>query len=71
MILSDIQDGDLDVVLSLPLHQKNLYFSKLIKKHYPNVKESDPKKAQEIVEDMCKKLLANLVIENYKIIGTQ
>tara|TARA_Y100001970_G_C13449296_1_gene469598 strand:+ start:251 stop:493 length:243 start_codon:yes stop_codon:yes gene_type:complete len=36
-----------------------------------NVKESDPKKAQEIVEDMCKKLLANLVIENYKIIGTQ
>ena len=33
-----------------------------------NVKESDPKKAQEIVEDMCKKLLANLVIENYKII---
>ena len=36
-----------------------------------NVKESDPKKAQKIVEDMCKKLLANLVIENYKIIGTQ
>tara|TARA_B100001121_G_scaffold239619_1_gene213489 strand:- start:201 stop:443 length:243 start_codon:yes stop_codon:yes gene_type:complete len=36
-----------------------------------NVKENDPKKAQEIVEDMCKKLLANLVIENYKIIGTQ
>ena len=33
-----------------------------------NVKENDPKKAQEIVEDMCKKLLANLVIENYKII---
>ena len=43
MILSDIQDGDLDVVLSLPLHQKNLYFSKLIKKHYPNVKQSDPR----------------------------
>ena len=36
-----------------------------------NVKENDPKKAQEIVEEMCKKLLANLVIENYKIIGTQ
>ena len=36
-----------------------------------DVKENDPKKAQEIVEDMCKKLLANLVIENYKIIGTQ
>ena len=36
-----------------------------------NVKENDPTKAKEIVEDMCKKLLANLVIENYKIIGTQ
>ena len=36
-----------------------------------DVKENDPKKAQSIVEDMCKKLLANLVIENYKIIETQ
>ena len=36
-----------------------------------DVNEKDPKKDQEIVEDMCKKLLANLVIENYKIIGTQ
>ena len=35
------------------------------------VKENDPNKAKEIVEEMCKKLLANLVIENYKIIGTQ
>ena len=36
-----------------------------------DVKENDPIKAKEIVEEMCKKLLANLVIENYKIIGTQ
>ena len=36
-----------------------------------DVKENDPAKAKEIVEDMCKKLLANLVIENYKIIETQ
>ncbi len=35
------------------------------------VKENDPKKAKEIVESMCSKLLANLVIENYKIIETQ
>ena len=33
-----------------------------------SIKEDDPNKAKEIVEDMCKKLLANLVIENYKII---
>ena len=33
--------------------------------------ETDPEKAKEKVEEMCKKLLANLVIENYKIIGTQ
>ena len=36
-----------------------------------NVNENDPTKAKGIVEDMCKKLLANLVIENYKIIETQ
>ena len=36
-----------------------------------DVKENDPKKAKEIVEDMCEKLLANLVIENYKIIEIQ
>ena len=36
-----------------------------------DVKENDPNKAKKIVEEMCKKLLANLVIENYKIIGTQ
>tara|TARA_B100000900_G_scaffold382863_1_gene370356 strand:- start:6 stop:248 length:243 start_codon:yes stop_codon:yes gene_type:complete len=35
------------------------------------VKEDDPKKAKAIVDEMCKKLLANLVIENYKIIETQ
>jgi len=34
-------------------------------------KESNPKKAKEKVEEMCKKLLANLVIENYKIIDAQ
>ena len=36
-----------------------------------DVKENDTKKAREIVEEMCKKLLANLVIENYHIIETQ
>ena len=34
-------------------------------------KESNPKKAKEQVEEMCKKLLTNLVIENYKIIDAQ
>ena len=33
-----------------------------------DVNENDPNKAKGIVEDMCKKLLANLVIEDYKII---
>ena len=36
-----------------------------------DVRENDPTKAKGVVEDMCKKLLANLVIENYKIIETQ
>ena len=36
-----------------------------------DTKEDDINKAKEKVEDMCKKLLANLVIEDYKIIETQ
>ena len=32
------------------------------------VSENNETKAKSLVEDMCKKLLANLVIENYKII---
>ena len=32
------------------------------------VNEKDEQKAKIKVEEMCKKLLANLVIENYKII---
>ena len=36
-----------------------------------DVKENDPNKAKAVVENMCKKLLANLVIENFKIIETQ
>tara|TARA_B100001093_G_scaffold286540_1_gene273717 strand:+ start:117 stop:359 length:243 start_codon:yes stop_codon:yes gene_type:complete len=36
-----------------------------------DTKETDPNKAKNKVEEMCKKLLANLVIENYKIIDAQ
>ncbi|MDC3126148.1 phosphoribosylformylglycinamidine synthase subunit PurS [Candidatus Pelagibacter sp.] len=36
-----------------------------------NTKETNPKKAKDKVEEMCRKLLANLVIENYKIIDAQ
>ena len=33
-----------------------------------DTKEDDPQKAKDKVEQMCKQLLANLVIENYKIV---
>ena len=33
-----------------------------------NINEQDENKAKAQVEEMCKKLLANLVIENYKIL---
>ncbi len=33
-----------------------------------NINENDETKAKSQVEDMCKKLLANLVIEDYQII---
>ena len=36
-----------------------------------DTKENDKKNAEEKVEKMCKRLLANLVIENYKIIESQ
>ena len=36
-----------------------------------DIDEKDKKKAEEQVENMCKKLLTNLVIEDYKIIGSQ
>ena len=36
-----------------------------------DTKEDDKKKAEKKVEEMCEKLLANLVIEDFKIIGSQ
>ena len=36
-----------------------------------NTKENDKKIAEAEVEEMCKKLLVNLVIEDYKIIGSE
>ena len=36
-----------------------------------DIDEKNQKKAEEKTEEMCKKLLANLVIENYKIIKSQ
>ena len=36
-----------------------------------DIKEDDKSKAESEVEEMCKKLLANLVIEDFKIIGSQ
>ena len=47
------------------------FYNSHIKSIVIDVKENDPKKAKDIVENMCKKLLANFVIENYKIIETQ
>ena len=35
------------------------------------IDEKNKIKAEEKADDMCKKLLANLVIEDYKIIGSQ
>ena len=36
-----------------------------------DIDEKDKKKAEDKANEMCKKLLANLVIEDYKIIGSQ
>ena len=36
-----------------------------------DIDEKNQKKAEEKANEMCKKLLTNLVIEDYKIIGSQ
>ena len=36
-----------------------------------DIDEKNRKKAEETAEEICKKLLVNLVIEDYKIIGSQ
>ena len=36
-----------------------------------DINEKNQNKAEEKANEMCKKLLANLVIEDYKIIGSQ
>ena len=36
-----------------------------------DIDDKNQKKAEEKADEMCKKLLVNLVIENYKIIGSQ
>tara|TARA_Y100000590_G_C15625774_1_gene979305 strand:+ start:198 stop:440 length:243 start_codon:yes stop_codon:yes gene_type:complete len=36
-----------------------------------DIDEKNQKKAEEHANEMCKKLLTNLVIEDYKIIGSQ
>ena len=36
-----------------------------------DIHEKDKKRPEEQVENMCKKLLTNLVIEDYRIIGSQ
>ncbi len=32
-----------------------------------NIEESDPAKAESVLKEMCEKLLANTVVENYAI----
>ena len=36
-----------------------------------DIKDADKKRAETKVEEMCKKLLTNLVIEDYRIIESQ
>ena len=60
------------------IHQalKSMGFDKVLEirqgKYFEiDIEETDKKKAEQKVEEMCKKLLANLVIEDFKIIGSK
>ena len=51
---------------------KNMGYENIVNirqgKHFEiELNETDSNKAKKIVEDICKKLLANVVIEDYKI----
>ena len=50
---------------------KNINDVRLGKYFEIEIDEKNLKKGEEKVEEMCKKLLSNLVIEDYKIIGSQ
>ena len=54
-----------NTLINIGLNLKNIRQGKYFE---IDTKEDDPKKAKNKVEEMCKKLLANLVIENYKIV---
>ena len=51
----------------LNLGMKNLKNIRQGKFFEIEIDEQDQKKAESKVDDMCKKLLVNLIIENYKI----
>ena len=59
-----------DEVLYRDLDEEMLFVSGLTESGM-KIDEKDQKKAKEKVEDLSKKLLANLVIEDYKIIEPQ
>ena len=55
---------------------KNMGYQNIINvrqgKHFEiEINEKDQEKAKKLVEEICKKLLTNTVIEDYKIIGSQ
>ena len=57
-------------VVEQTLHSMNMKTLKSIRqgKYFEiEVSDQDPQKAEKKVDDMCKKLLANLVIEDYKV----
>ena len=73
-VIITLKDGVLDPqgkAIQLTLNGMNFPQVKSVRqgKYFDiEVNEADEGKAKEKVEDMCKKLLANLVIENYKIL---
>ena len=63
-------DRDMDVALK-KFGFKNVNEVRQGKYFVIDTKETDKKVAEEQVNEMCKKLLANLVIEDFKIIESQ
>lgn len=72
-ILISLKEGVLDPqakAIAHALHSQgfnSVNDVKLSKEIILDVQESDRQKAFKLAEDMCKKLLANVVIENYSI----
>ena len=70
-IFKDFSSGKGGNVVTFLMEHEHFTYPEALKwlanKYQIEIEEKDPKKAENKVDEMCKKLLVNLIIEDYKI----